>query len=140
MKQIKRNYPVILIIGLVCLAMVLGAYAYAAEKNPCSEDIAKFCSNVKFGTPAMIECLESHESQLSPACKEYEMKLEGKRGEMMERANVFAKFKQTCSQDVVIFCKDVDPRQGGVVKCLKARANEISPACRDTIKMIDVEQ
>jgi hypothetical protein len=140
MKQINRIYPAIVITGLICLAMMLGASAYAADKNPCSDDIAKFCSNVRFGTPAMIGCLESHESQLSPACKEYEVKMEGRRGEMMEQGKILAKFKQTCSKDVVIFCKGVDPKQGGVVKCLKGRANEISPACRDTIKMMDVEQ
>jgi hypothetical protein len=140
MKQINRIYPAILITGFICLAMMLGTSAYAADKNPCSDDIAKFCSNIKFGTPAMMECLESHEDQLSPACKEYEVTMEGRRGERMEQVKIFAKFRQTCSQDVAIFCKDVDPRQGGVVKCLKGRANEISAACRETIKMMDVEQ
>jgi hypothetical protein len=139
-KQINRTYPEILITGLICLTLMLGASAYAADKNPCSDDIAKFCGNIKVGTPGMITCLESHEGQLSPACKEYEDKMEGRRGEKMEMSKIWAKFKQTCSKDVVRFCKDVDPKQGGVVKCLKGHVKEISPSCSETIKMIDVEK
>ncbi len=80
MKQINRIYPAIVITGLICLAMMLGAYAYAADKNPCSDDIAKFCGNIKFGTPAMVDCLESHEGQLSAACREYEVNDGGEKG------------------------------------------------------------
>ncbi len=140
MKQINRIYPAILIAGFICLAMMLGAYAYAADKNPCAEDIAKFCGNIKFGTPAMVNCLESHEAQLSAACREYEATMEGKRGERMEQAKVYAKFRQACRGDIARFCRDADPKQGGTVKCLKGHANEISPACSKAVKMIDVEK
>lgn len=139
-EQIRRIYPEIMMTGLICLGVMLGASAYAADKNPCSDDIAKFCSNVKFGTPAMIGCLESHESQLSSECKAYEEKMEGRRGERMEMNKVWANFKQTCSKDVARFCNKVDPKQGGVVKCLKGHTMQISPACKETIKMIDVEK
>ena len=139
MRQINRIYPAILITGFICLAMMLGAYAYAADKNPCSDDIAKFCGNIKFGTPAMMDCLESHEDQLSAACKEYEATMEGKRAERMEQVMIYAKFRQACKGDIGRFCGDVDPKQGGVVKCLKGHANEISAACKETIKMLDVE-
>ncbi|HEX7534228.1 MAG TPA: cysteine rich repeat-containing protein [Syntrophales bacterium] len=140
MKRMNRIYPMILIAGFICLAMMPGAYAYAAEKNPCSDDIAKFCSNIKFGTPAMMNCLESHEGQLSAACKEYEATMEGKRVESMERVKLYTKFRQACSADVARFCSDADPKQGGTVTCLKGHANEISPACSETIKMIEAEE
>ena len=140
MKQINRIYPAILIAGFICLAMMLGSYAYAADQNPCSEDIAKFCGNIKFGTPAMMACLESHEDQLSAACKEYEATMGGNRVEKREQIRVYAKFRQACSADVARFCRDADPKQGGVVKCLKGHADEISPACSEAIRMIDVEK
>ena len=88
----------------------------------------------------MMACLESHEDQLSAACKEYEATMEGKRGEGMERVKIYAKFRQACSADVARFCRDADPKQGGVVKCLKGQADEISPACSEAIRMIDVEK
>jgi hypothetical protein len=140
MQQINKIYPAMLIAVFICLAMMFDAYAYAADKNPCAEDIAKFCGNIKFGTPAMVNCLESHEGQLSAACREYEATMEGKRGERMEQAKVYAKFRQACSADIARFCMNADPKQGGAVKCLKGHANEISPACSDAVKMIDVEK
>ena len=139
MKKIRRMYPVILIAGFLFLAIMPGA-ACAADKHPCSEDIAKFCQGIRFGTPAMINCLETHEAQLSPACKEYETKLEGKRGERMEQVRAYAKFRQACKTDYIRFCRDVDPKQGGVMKCLKGHASEISDTCKESIKMIDVEK
>lgn len=140
MKRISRIYPAILIAGFICLAMMLGAYAYAAEKNPCSDEIAKFCKNIKLGTPAMLECLESHEAQLSAACKKYEATMEGKRGESMERVELYSKFRQACTGDIARFCSNADSKQGGAVACLKGHANEISPACRESIKMIDAQK
>jgi hypothetical protein len=140
MKQINGIYPAILFIGFICLAMMLGTYAYAADKNPCSEDIAKFCTNIKPGTTAMMDCLESHENQLSAACKEYEAKMGGKKVEMREKVRDAAKVRKACRDDVAKFCKDVDPKQGGVAKCLKEHASELSVACRESIRMADVEK
>ena len=140
MKQVNRIYPAILIAGFICLAVMLGANAYADDKNPCSAEIAKFCKNIKLGTPAMLECLESHEAKLSAACKKYEATMEGKRGESMERVEVYSKFRQACTGDIARFCNNADPKQGGAVACLKGHANEISPACSKAIKMIDVEK
>jgi hypothetical protein len=79
MKYINKIYPAILITGFICLAMMPGAYAYAADRNSCSDDIAKFCSNA-------------------------------------------------------------DPKKGGAVKCINAHANFISDTCRETMKMINVEE
>ena len=140
MKRINRIYPAIVITGLICLAMMLGADAYAVDKNPCSEDIAKFCKNIKFGTPAMMDCLESNEDQLSAACKEYETTLGGKRVEKREQIRIQVEMRQACRGDVAKFCKDADPRQGGIAKCLKEHTNEISATCREKMRMADVEK
>jgi hypothetical protein len=77
---------------------------------------------------------------LSPACKEYETTMMGKRVEQMERVKFFAKFKQTCSMDVARFCSNADPKKRGAVKCINEHVNVISPACRETMKLIDVEE
>ena len=138
--QLNRTYPAILITGFICLAAMLGADACAADKNPCTEDIAKFCKNIKPGTTALMDCLESHENQLSSACKEYEAKMGGKRVEMKEEVRDEAKIRQACRDDVAKFCKDIDPKQGGIAKCLKGHANGLSAACRESMKTADVEK
>jgi hypothetical protein len=38
-----------------------------------------------------------------------------------------------CAADAEKLCKDVQPGEGRVAKCLKEHSNELSPACKDNI-------
>lgn len=38
-----------------------------------------------------------------------------------------------CADDAAKLCKDVQPGQGRVAKCLKAHKDELSPACKENI-------
>lgn len=40
-----------------------------------------------------------------------------------------------CADDVARLCKDVQPGQGRVAKCLKEHKDELSPACKEHIAM-----
>ncbi len=39
-------------------------------RQHCKEDFKKFCADVKGKRGAKLECLKSHEAELSPTCKE----------------------------------------------------------------------
>ena len=65
MKQMKRVNFAIMAAGLLCLGLIFGADASAADKNACSEDIAKFCQNIEPGMVALMDCLEKHENELT---------------------------------------------------------------------------
>lgn len=41
------------------------------SKKDCENDAKKFCANVKPGDGRIIECLKSHENDLSSACKSH---------------------------------------------------------------------
>ncbi|MCX5845501.1 MAG: cysteine rich repeat-containing protein [Deltaproteobacteria bacterium] len=140
MKKIDRFYFVTMVVGLLCLGLMLYTNASAAVKNPCSEDIEKFCKNVKPGPRAIMNCLEEHESELSNACKEYEAKLEGPRVERKEEIREKIKFRQACKADVIKFCKDIDPVPGGIEKCLNEHKNELSTSCSESIKALKEEK
>jgi len=136
MKQIKRFFLATLAAGLLCLGLMLGTSASAADENPCSEDIAKFCQNIRPGTPALMDCLEKNENELSEACKAYEAKMGGPRMERREQAREIAKFRQACTNDIVRFCKETDPGQGGIIRCLNEHGKEISPSCSESMKAL----
>jgi len=140
MNQIARFQVSFVAAGFLCLSIMFGTYGFAAEDNPCTNEISKFCKNIKPGTSAMMDCLDAHENNLSAACKEYEATMGGKRSEMKEEVRQEAKIRQACSGDVAKFCKDVNPKQGGVVKCLRDHKNSLSAACKESIKAADAEK
>jgi hypothetical protein len=133
MKKSTRLYYAA-IWGVLFMAVVMfGSRAYAAEQNPCSEDIEKFCKNVGPG-PALLGCLEEHESQLSDKCKDYEIKMEGPRGESREFVRQQMRIRQACRSDVEKFCSDVKPGSYSVGLCLTSHLDELSEPCGQAVK------
>lgn len=59
-----------MLVGIVALALCLSGPAAAQTKNPCADDVAKFCKDVKPGGGRLAKCLKENEKQLSPECRE----------------------------------------------------------------------
>jgi hypothetical protein len=140
MKQINRFYLATLVAGLFFLGLMFGSNASAADKNPCSEDIAKFCKDAKSDRRSIMECLEEHENELSDACKDYEATMGGSRVESREKTRHYKAFLQACKGDVSKFCKDVNPANGGIEKCLNEHQNELSTPCSESMKTVKGER
>ncbi len=47
--------------------------------------------------------------------------------------DVYAQGGRPCSEDVAKFCKDVQPGEGRIAKCLKEHEQELSPTCKQHI-------
>ncbi len=140
MKQIHPYYLAILVAGLFLLGLPHGGSVNAAEKNPCADDIAKFCSSVKPGTRAMIDCLEVHESELSDACKAYEEKMGGPRAEMREEVRQEKMLRQACPTEIDKFCRNAGFGPGGLAACLNEHMSELSAPCGNSVKAVKEEQ
>jgi hypothetical protein len=134
MKRKEKLYYIVVAGALLAVALIFGFDASAADQNPCSEDIAKFCKDVKPGQRAIMECLEQHESQLSDACKDYEAKMERPRAESREVVMQQMRVRQACRDDVAKFCNDLKPGSGGIAMCLKEHASELSLPCKDAVE------
>jgi hypothetical protein len=134
MTRMNRVGLAILAAGLLCVGLMFGPEASAADKNACSDDIAKFCPNIKPGAAAAMGCLEAHESELSSVCKEYEASMGGKRAERREQIRETAQFRQACLSDMGKFCNDASPTQGGMLKCLNDHEKELTGPCRESMK------
>ena len=134
MRWMNRVTLVIMIVGLYCAGVKSGTDASSADKNPCSEDIATFCPNIKPGTYSIMNCLEKNESKLTSACKDYEATLLGGKVERMENRNKIRRFRLACRNDMAKFCNDATSMQGGMLKCLNDHENEISGSCSQGLK------
>lgn len=138
MKQIK---VIIFIFGISVLlsnALICAAQNDVEKKNPCSEDIAKFCKDAK-DWMSIMSCLEANETKLSAACRKYEAKSHGKRAEKGEDVREKKKFLKVCKADIVKFCKDADIKAGGYVKCISEHKSELSAPCADWVKKNQTE-
>ena len=64
-----------------------------ADMDSCADDISKLCQNIK-PSAGTIQCLELHGSELTDACRDYEAKMHGRRGEIKEMVQEKNMFRQ----------------------------------------------
>ncbi len=110
------------------------ARAAGAEKDPCAEDVSKFCQDFPPGRAPIANCLEYHEQELSPPCREYRSKMTGRRQEIREEMIARVRFYQACKNDMGRFCKDVKSELPEIVKCLSDRESELTGPCAEEIR------
>jgi hypothetical protein len=137
MKQSSSFYVLILAVGLFILGGAFAGDACAANENPCSADVARFCGNIAPGPAGMItlmDCLEEHEKELSTQCRDFEATMGGPRTERRESVREKKEFRDRCIGDMAKFCQDASPTQGGMMKCLDEHENALSDPCRQSIK------
>lgn len=120
-KTVASGMPmkwVSLLAGVLCLTIAAGVSAeqYA---NPCADDAAKLCKDVPAAGGQVVQCLNQHSNDVSPACKEA-------LGEMKK----FQEFVQACSDDVNKLCKYTKRETGKIIQCLRRHEDELSPMCK----------
>lgn len=121
-KDMERKRVLLSAAAALLACAALGAPA-GAEESPCKADIEKFCGDVQPGEGRILKCLKEHEAELSAGCKE-------KGTELKEKAEAI---KEACQADLDRFCKDVEPGEGRLAKCLKAHEQELSAVCTNKI-------
>jgi len=122
----SRKGILFIIVSLLQVVLYSSYNAYAQEQLICADDIEKYCKEIKPGGGRILNCLKSHETELSISCK-------GKIGEL----NGFIKdCEQACSGDITQFCKEVQPGGGRIIKCLREHDKELSSSCSAKLEMI----
>ena len=112
------------VLFLVVLCAGAWSRAYAEEpKLACAEEITQYCKGVKPGGGRILACLKEHEKDLTPTCREKIAVIEKR----LEEA------KQICAADTEKFCKEIQPGEGRIAKCLNEHIEEISPDCRGKV-------
>jgi hypothetical protein len=110
-----------LLLSFLFLTPAVVFSAEPADQRPCMEELEKFCKDVKAGGGRLIHCLQEHEQELSPVCRD----------EVQTILNRLEEAKQACTPDIEKFCPDVTPGGGRLIRCLAPHFEELSPACRE---------
>jgi hypothetical protein len=103
------------------LAAFLGSAR--AEQGACKADVEKLCKDVQPGEGRILECMKTHQKELSPKCT-------------AQVKHVQAGLKQVsnaCEADVERFCWDTPAGKGGIGSCLKKHSDELSSGCKDAV-------
>jgi hypothetical protein len=94
--------------------------AAAQDASPCKADREKFCPGIERGDGKLRECMQRHEAELSPACK--------------ERQEAWKKLRVACKADEDKFCAGAGSERGARMKCLEGHAGELGQECADALK------
>jgi hypothetical protein len=95
--------------------------------RPCEEEIKRLCPDIKPGEGRIAECVRQHEKEFSPQCQK-------KHAEMEKHKQAVEHAKKACHDDVQKFCKDVDPGEGRMVRCLEEHEKNLTEGCRATLE------
>jgi len=122
----SQRSTLLIIVSLLYFVLHLNLHAYAEESLVCSDDIEKYCKEIKPGSGRLLNCLKSHEAELSVSC----------RGKINELQGIIKDCEQACSGDIAQFCKDIQPGGGRIIKCLREHDKELSSSCSAKLEVI----
>jgi len=122
----SQRSTLLIIVSLLYFVLHLNLHAYAEESLVCSDDIEKYCKEIKPGGGRLLNCLKSHEAELSVSC----------RGKINELQGIIKDCEQACSGDIALFCKDIQPGGGRIIKCLREHDKELSSSCSAKLEVI----
>jgi hypothetical protein len=122
----SRKGILFIIVSLLQVVLYSSYNAYAQEQLICADDIEKYCKEIKPGGGRILNCLKSHETELSISCK----------AKIEELKGIIKDAEQACSGDITQFCKEVQPGGGRIIKCLREHDKELSSSCSAKLEMI----
>lgn len=116
---------VVLLFSLITFS-VASTIVTAEEKfqyrdGPCQSDIKNLCGQVEPGKGGIARCLKEHENEISAECSH---RIKDANQKLIEA-------KEACREDAEKYCKDIQPGDGEIVRCLKEHEASLSAKCRN---------
>lgn len=97
--------------------------AQQGGQGACKADVEKLCKDVQPGEGRIIDCLKTHEKEVSPGCKAH----------VKEVRHQLKQVSDACEPDIEKFCWETPMGKGGIAKCLKQHSADLTPGCKDAV-------
>ena len=117
------------------LALALLAFAATASAQdtgpgdalgPCSADATRLCADVPAGHGAKMKCLNEHEADLGPECKERLAAVKTRMKELVDE------IEKACGDDGKKLCPE-SKLGSGLLPCLVEHEHDLSAPCHEWI-------
>ena len=107
------------------------SYAQAVDElaKACGADIGKYCKGINIGN-GMMACMQKNEARVTQNCK---ATFAATMASLNKRAAAQAAVPQICSGDIKRLCKEYDPGNGRILRCLLKFGNKVDAACNQAI-------
>lgn len=93
-----------------------------ARSNPCYKDLKRHCVD-GLSPNQQVQCLTLNDKQISSSCRQYRAVMDDKVKKMVN----------ACEADRVRLCSKAPAKDGMVLKCLREKKAQVSPACKNLI-------
>jgi hypothetical protein len=115
------------LVGVIFIGTQLfGSIVWSQDFGACTGDVMKFCQSVERNEGSVANCLLQNKPALSPGCQSRLSAL----SEQLKEAD------QACQDDIMLYCSEMQPGGGRVVKCLKDQESWLSINCKVKMGLI----
>jgi Cysteine rich repeat len=118
----------------VFVALIVVVFAGVALPQPvsaqgpaCADDVKQFCQSVQPGSGRIVQCLKTHETDLSAACQDRLQAAQSRRQEVRTHAQAI---HQACESDRATLCHDAGSGSGHLLQCLQQHTADLSAECQ----------
>jgi hypothetical protein len=109
--------------GAVAAFFTTAHAQHGAASAACKEDVQKLCPDVQPGEGRVLQCLKTHQKDVSPKCANY----------MKQVKAEIKKVSDACEPDIEKFCWETPMGKGGIAKCLHQHSADLSPDCKTAV-------
>lgn len=129
---------ILLLACLVSFAGLAGAQEDIVDQalQACEPEIESFCSQVTPGDGRLLACFVAHEDKLSGQCG---WALYEAMDELEAFMDAITFLAESCWDDIVEQCSEVEMGEGRVAKCLLDHEDDVSSACKGAMEEVELE-
>ncbi|MGB5221902.1 MAG: cysteine rich repeat-containing protein [Polyangiales bacterium] len=140
MKNLKEAIRM-MILSLICLLFFAGLSSAQEDiveqaLEACQPEIESYCSQVTPGDGRLLACFVAHEDKLSGQCG---WALYEAMDELEAFMEAVAYVAESCWDDIVEHCSEVEMGEGRIAVCLLEHEGEVSPACKEAMAEVELE-
>lgn len=136
-RAVSRLATIALAVGLSSFAFNTSALADHHEgmkgkmgkaDGPCAAEVKTHCGDVQPGGGAIMKCMRENKDKFSETCQAH---MSERKEKMKESAKAI---KDACAEDMKTHCGSIKSGGGAMMRCMRAKKSELSPACQQSME------